>query len=57
MGPLLFTIFMSDMFLMMKNKVVTGCPDDNTPLVIRGNTKGITKTLEEIDKSQLKLNR
>ena len=36
---------------MMKNKVVTGCPDDNTPFVIRGNTKGITKTLEEIDKS------
>ena len=64
MGPLLFTIFMPDMFLMIKNKFVTGCADDNTPFAIRGNTKCITKTLEEIDKSlincfsdkQIKLN-
>ena len=51
MGSLLFNIFMCDLFLIMKNKYVTGCADKNTPFELRGNTKDITKTPEEIDKS------
>ena len=34
LGPLLFNIFMCDMFLILKATYFTGCADDNTPFVI-----------------------
>ena len=44
LGPLLFNIFMSVMFLIMSNTYFTGYADDDTPIVVRDNIKDV-KTL------------
>ena len=46
--PLLFNIFMCDMFLILKATYFTGCADDNTPFVIWDNIADVIKVLEEI---------
>ena len=37
LGPLLFNIFMCDIFLILKGTYFTGYADDNTPLVVNTN--------------------
>ena len=37
LGPLLFNIFMCDMFLILKGTYFTGYADDNTSCVVRDN--------------------
>ena len=51
LGPLLFNIFMCDMFLILKGTYFTGYADDNTPFVVRDNIKDVIKALEEIGES------
>ena len=48
LGPLLFNIFMCDMFLILKTTSFTGYADDNTPFVVRENTTNVIKALEDI---------
>ena len=47
-GPLLFNMFMCDMFLILKATYFTGYADDNKPFVVRNNITNVIKTLEEI---------
>ena len=51
LGPLLFNIFMCDMFLILKGTYFTGYADDNTPFVVRDNIVDVIKALEEIGES------
>ena len=53
LGPLLFNIFMCDMFLILKATYFTGYVDDNTPFVVRDNIADIIKSLEEIGEDLL----
>ena len=53
LGPLLFNIFMCDMFLILKATYFTGYADHNTPFVVRDNIANVIKTLEEIGKKFL----
>ena len=53
LGPLLFNIFMCDMFLILKTTYFTGYVDDNTPFVVRDNIADIIKSLEEIGEDLL----
>ena len=43
LGPLLFNIFMCDMFLILKGTYLTSYVDDNTPFVVRDNIKDVIK--------------
>ena len=52
-GPLLFNIFMCDMFLILKATYFTGYPDDNTPFVVTDNIADVIKALEEIGEDLL----
>ena len=48
LGPLLFNIFMSDMFLILNTTYFAGYADNNTPFVVRDNIGDVIKALEEI---------
>ena len=54
LGPLLFHIFMCDMFLILKTTSLTGYVDDNTPSVVRENTTNVIKALEDIGENLIK---
>ena len=49
--PLLFNIFMCDMFLILKGTYFTGYADDNTPFAVRDNITDVIKASEEIGES------
>ena len=51
-GPLLFDIFICDIFLILKVTYFTRYADDNTPFVVRDNID-IIKALEEIGEDLL----
>ena len=48
LGPLLFNIFMCDMFLILKATYFTSYLDDSTPVVVRGNIEDFIKALEKM---------
>ena len=48
LGPLLFNIFMCDMFLILGTTYLTGYADDNTPFAVIENKADVIKALEEI---------
>ena len=54
LGPLLFNIFMRDMFLILKTTSFTGYADDNTLFVVRENTTNVIKALEDIGEILIK---
>ena len=54
LGPLLFNIFMCDMFLVLKKTSFTGYADNNTLFVIRENTTNVIKALEDIGENLIK---
>ena len=64
LGPLLFSIFMCDMFLILKTVYFTGYADDNIPFAVPDNINDIIWSLEEVGENliawffnnQLKLN-
>ena len=48
LGPLLFNIFVCDIFLILKTTYFTGCADDNVPFAVRDNITVVIKALEKI---------
>ena len=51
LGPLLFNVFMCEMFLILKSTYFTSYADENTPVVVRDNIADVVKALEEIGES------
>ena len=51
LGPLLFNIFIYDMFLTLNTTYYTCYADDNTPLVVRDDVADVIKALEKIEKN------
>ena len=47
LGPLLFNIFLIDLFFIIEDTDVASYADDNTPYVIPDNIDGVIKSLEE----------
>ena len=52
LGPLLFNIFLNDVFYFMNNTQITNYADDNTPYSIKENRSNLHNTLE-IETSEL----
>ena len=52
--PILFNIFMCDMFLILKTTSFTGYANDNTPFVVRENTINVIKAHEDIGENLIK---
>ena len=50
LGPLLFNIFLIDLFFIIEDTDIASCTDDNTPYVIADNIDGVIKSLEEASK-------
>ena len=53
LGPLLFNIFMYDMFLILKVTYFTGYADHDTPFVVKDNIAYVRKALEKIGENLL----
>ena len=53
LGPVLFNIFVCDMFLILNTTYITDYADDNTPFVVRHNIADVIKALEEIGESHV----
>ena len=53
LGPLLFNIFVCDMFLMLEHTYFASYADENTPYTVNENTKEVIQTLEQIFKPRL----
>ena len=47
LGPLLFNIFLINLFFIIEDTDIGSYADDNTPYVIADNTDGVIKSLEE----------
>ena len=64
LGPLLFKIFVHDIFLILKTTFVTGYADGSMPFLFGDDTTDALRALEQIDKNlqqlfsnnQMKLN-
>ena len=54
LGPLLFNIFIGDIFFTVKNTDFTCNADDNTRFIVRDNAKDAIKDLHEIGKILIK---
>ena len=55
LGPLLFNIFIWDMFLILKTTSFTSYADDNTPFAVTENTTNVRKyALEDIGENLIK---
>ena len=55
LGPLLFDIFICDMFLILKTTSFTSYADDNTPFAVTENTTNVRKyALEDICENLIK---
>ena len=53
LGPVLFNIFVCDMFLILNTTYITDYADDNTPFAVRHNIADVIKALEEIGESHV----
>ena len=47
LGPLLFHIFLIDLFFIIEDTDIASYTDDNTPYVLADNIDGVIKSLEE----------
>ena len=52
--PLLFNIFLSDLFLLTKDVDITSCPDDNTPYIVGDNMDYVITALQNAAASLFK---
>ena len=48
LGPLLFNIFLCDLFLIMENTDIASYADDNTPYTTRNSIEEVIRKLENI---------
>ena len=55
LSPLLFNIFLCDMFLVLKTTRFNGYADDNTPFVVKENKTNVIKALENIGENLMVL--
>ena len=46
LGPLLFIIFIYDLFLIMKDSLIANYADDNTPYAIENDVENVIVKLE-----------
>ena len=53
-GPLLFNIFLPDLFFILNKIDITNYADDNTPYTSSNDVNGLIKSLEEASKELLK---
>ena len=51
LGPLLFSIFLADLFFILNDIDIANYADDNTPYVIAGDINGILISLEQTSKA------
>ena len=54
LGPLLFNIFLADLFLVLKDVDITNFTDDNTPFTSANNTDDLIDSLEKASSSYSK---
>ena len=54
LGPLLFNIFICDMFLMLDHTYFASYADDSSPYTVNQNAEEVIRTLKEISKPLLK---
>ena len=54
LGPVLFNIFLADLFFTLDNTEFTNYADDITPYAISGNTDDLISSLEKSSKELLK---
>ena len=54
LGPLLFNIFLADIFLVLKDVGIANLADDNTPIASANNTGDLIYSLEKASSSLLK---
>ena len=47
LGPLLFNIFLADLFFIVKDIDIASYADDNTPFIVEDNIENIIASLEE----------
>ena len=50
-GPLLFNIFLADLFFILNDVDIASYADDNTPYVIANNIDGVIASLEKASKA------
>ena len=54
LGPLLFNIFLADLFLVLKDVNIANFADDNTPLTSASNVDDLRDSLEKASSSLFK---
>ena len=54
LGPLLFNIYLIDLFFVIEDTDITSYADDNTPYLTDDTIEGVIKSLEEVSKKLLK---
>ena len=48
LGPLLFNIFLADLFFIIKDIDIASYADDTTPFIVENNIKNVTASLEQV---------
>ena len=48
LGPLLFNIFLADLFFVLKDIDIAGYADDNTPFIVENNIDNVIASLEQV---------
>ena len=51
LGPLLFNIFLANLFFILNDADIVSCADDNTPYVIADDINGVITSLEKVLKA------
>ena len=54
LGPLLFNIYLIDLFFVIEDTDIASYADDNTPCIIDDTVEGVIKSLEEVSKKLFK---
>ena len=48
LGPLLFNIFLADLFFVVKDIYIASYPDDSTPFIVENNIDNVIASLEQV---------
>ena len=55
LGPLLFNIYLIDLFFTIENTDIASYADDNTPYMSSDTTEGLIQSLEEVSKKIIQM--